>query len=72
MYRCNMYERTADERLESEFRFLSMSSIIDATDTLSCLAIWLSAAMKSSSNEILVWCPDKDTDNFFILKTSRN
>ena len=55
MYRRNMYERTAEERLESELRFLSIDSIIDATETLSCLAILLSAPIKSSSNEMLVW-----------------
>lgn len=62
--------RTADERFVPMPRFSSISSMIFATGFFISLAISCSAMMNSSSSEMLVWCPDKDTDNFFILDFS--
>lgn len=44
----------------------SSSLIIDATDLPWRFASVCSASMNSGSSVMLVWWPDKDTDNFFI------
>lgn len=47
-------------------RFASNSEIIDAIDTFFIFAMCFNSAINSGSSEMLVWCPDKDIDNFFI------
>ena len=59
--------RIADDRLELSVRDLSISHIIDAIDVLLSLAIRCNSAINSGSSDMLVWCPDKDTDIFFII-----
>lgn len=46
---------------------MSMDDIIDATDVFCDVAILFNVSMNSGSKVILVWWPDNDTDNFFIL-----
>ena len=45
---------------------LSNSDIMDAMDTPRFVAIFFSISINSGSSVILVWCPDKDTEIFFI------
>lgn len=48
-------------------RLLSISQIMDAIDVPRMMAIRFSASINSGSRVILVWWPDNETDNFFIL-----
>lgn len=64
---CNIHTRIADERFVFGARFSSMVDIIDAIDVLRICAMCFNSAINSGSSEILVWCPDKDTDSFFIF-----
>lgn len=59
--------RIADDKLSPNFRVLSISAISAATDIRRWVAISRSADINSGSNDILVWCPDKDTDIFVML-----
>lgn len=59
----------ADDRLVLGFRFASMLAIMDATDLFVFFAMLRNASINSGSSDMLVWCPDKDTDIFFIFKT---
>jgi hypothetical protein len=61
-----MYTRIAAERLESGARPSSICFTIAAIDKLSAAAIFFNVLINSDSSEILVWCPDKDTDNLVI------
>lgn len=65
---CKIHTRNADDRFRLS-RVLSISQIIVATETQRCNAISCNADINSGSNEILVRCPDKDTDNLFIFFT---
>lgn len=44
-----------------------MCSISDAMDLFCWRAMSCRAVINSDSSEILVRCPDKDTDNFFMV-----
>ncbi len=59
--------RTADDKFVSGARVESMSLIIAATDLPLRIDKACKASMNSGSSVTLVWWPDNDTDNFFIL-----
>ena len=62
----NTHTRIADDRF-LVLRFASISAMIDATDVFFIFAIRCNSVINSGSSEMLVWCPDKDTDIFFII-----
>jgi len=62
---CKTHTRIADDRFRAP-RWLSISDIIDATERPRRAAISRRVSINSASSEMLVWCPDKDTDIFFI------
>ena len=66
----NIHIRISEERLESDFLDSSIDFIIDATEVFFSLAIFCNTSKNSGSKEMLVWCPDKDTDIFRILNFS--
>ena len=63
----NIHTRIADDRFVLGARLLSISQIMDAIDVPRMMAICFSVSINSGSRVILVWWPDNETDNFFIL-----
>ena len=61
----------ADDKFVFAFLLLSISLIIAATDMPRAVAMRFNTSMNSGSRVILVWCPDKDTDIFFIKISQR-
>lgn len=57
----------AEDKFSFGFLVASISDIIDAIDVFLFCAIRCNSAKNSCSSEMLVWCPDKDTDIFFMF-----
>jgi hypothetical protein len=68
----NIHIRISEERLEPGSRDSSICFIIAAIDVLLSVANFCRMSKNSGSIDILVWCPDKDTDIFRILNLARH
>lgn len=63
----NIHTRIADDRFVPDSRDESISLIIAATDLPCCFASAYRTSMNSGSSVMLVWCPHKEMDIFFML-----